>query len=104
MVVDHLPVKVREITSQLERFGCSKNISRHFGRRIRGKRDIERAIANHVEQDPAVELSALSEVLGKIAASVQSIRLRKMIVCFFAIKKHQLDLRSQIRMPPDYSR
>src|SRR6266702_2528202 len=104
MVVDHFPVKVREITSQLERSACRKNISRHFGRRICGKRDVERSIANHVEQDPAAELPASSEVLGKIAASVQSIRLRKMIVRFFAVKKHQLDFRSQTRMLPDCSR
>ena len=63
---------------------------------------LELIVSDHHEF--AAELPAASEVLGKIATSVQSIRLRKMIVRFFAIKKHQLDFRSQIRMLPDYPR
>src|SRR5438876_2331633 len=107
MVVDHFAVEVREITSQLERFRCRKDVSRYFGRRICRKRNVEGTIANHVEQDPAAELfgvAAALELSGKIPASVQSIRLRKMIVRFFAVEKHKLDLRSQIWMLPDYSR
>src|SRR4029077_2777613 len=106
MIVDHLAVKVRKITSQLERFRCRKNVSRCFGRRICRKRDVEGTIANHVEQDPAAELfgAGALELSGKIPASVQSIRLRKMIVRFFAVEKHELNLRSEIWMLPDYSR
>src|SRR5438876_3751913 len=106
MVVDHLAVEVRKITSQLERFRCRKDVSRYFGRRICRKRDVEGTIANHVEQDPGAELfgAAALELSGKIPASVQSIRLRKMIVCFFAVEKHELNLPSQIWMLPDYSR
>src|SRR5205814_4993313 len=106
MVIDHLAVEVRKITSQLERFRCSKDVSRYFGRRIRRKRDVERTIANHVEQDPAAELLGATtlELSGKIPAPVQSICFRKMIVRFFAVEKHELNLPSQIRMLPDYSR
>src|SRR5437588_1788434 len=106
MIVDHLAVKVREITPQLERFRCRKDVSRYFGSRICRKRDVEGTIANHVEQDPAAELfgAVALELFGKIPASVQSIRLRKMIVRFFAVEKQELNLRSEIWMLPDYSR
>ena len=106
MVIDHLAVEVRKITSQLERFRCRKDVSRYFGRRICRKRDVEGTIANHVEQDPAAELFGTTalELSGEIPASVQSIRLRKMIVRFFAVEKHELNLPSQIWMLPHYSR
>src|SRR5438876_9297473 len=106
MVVDHFAVEVRKITSQLERFRCRKDVSRYFGRRICRKSDVQGTIANHVEQDPAAEMFGATalELSGKIPASVQSIRFRKMIVRLFAVEKHELNLPSQIRMLPDYSR
>jgi hypothetical protein len=48
--------------------------------------------------------AAALELSGKIPASVQSIRLRKTVVRFFAVEKHELNLRGQIWMLPDYSR
>ena len=104
VIVDELPAQVGKIVSQLKRFCRGKNTSRNLGRGICGKRYAERPVANHVEQQPAAKLfrAAALKSPGKIAASVQTIRLRKLFKSFFAIKKHQFDFLSQTWLLPDY--
>ena len=104
VIVDQLPAKVGEITSQLKRFRGGKNIARHLSRGIRGKRDAERPVANHVEQEPAAKLfrAGALQLPGKIAAPVQTISLRELLDSFLAIKKHELNFPGQIRMLSDH--
>ena len=105
VIIDQLPAEICEIISQLQRFRRGENISRHVGRRIVGKRDAKRSIANHVEQQSAAKLlrTFLLKLPGKMAASVQTIRCGKLLAGFFAIEKYQFNFPGQIRMLPDYT-
>src|SRR5258708_16388986 len=102
MVVGHYAIEVAEITSEFQRIGRRKNISRHFHRRIRWQSDIQRTVAYHVEQDATAKLfprPSICKLPGEVAASVQAIGLRKILVSLFAIKEHQFNLGCQIRVP-----
>src|SRR5204863_2457202 len=101
VIVRHFAVEVAKIVSQFQPLGRRKNISRHFHRRICWQSDVQRTVAYHIEQDAAAKLLTrlgICKLPGKIAASVQTIGLRKMFVGFFAIKEHEFDLGGQIRM------
>src|SRR5438046_10532574 len=99
--VGHFAVEVAEIVSQFQRLRRCKNISRHFHRRICWQSDVQRTITYHVEQDSAPKFFArfgICKLAGKVAASIQTIGLRKILVGFFAIKEHQFNLGGQIQM------
>src|SRR4030095_12211050 len=104
VIVDQFPAQVGEMTSQFQRLRRRKYVARHFCRRILRERDRQRTVADHVEQDPAAKLfgSTASELPGEITASVEPINFGKVFIRFFAVKKRELNLCSQIWMLPEH--
>ena len=104
MIVNHFPIQVSEITSQFERLRRCKNISGHFDRRIGRQRDLQGTLANHVEHNAAAILfRAVPELPRKITAPVKSVVVGIMFIRFFAVKKHKLNLCSEIWVLRQYA-
>src|SRR5207302_2261571 len=82
VIVNKLAIQVSEMASQFQCLGRSKNISRHFRRRIRRQSNVKRTIAHHVEQETAPKLfrAGASKLLGKVTATVQTVGFRELFV------------------------
>ena len=104
VVVDQFTAKIRKIISQVERFCRGEKIACHFCRRIRGKGNAKRAVANHIEQQATPKLlgAIALKLPRKIAAPIHAVRFGKLVESFFTIKKHQLNLARQTWMAPEH--
>src|SRR5207237_5952837 len=95
VIIGDSTAEISEVSTLAERIGGGKNVASQVSRRIRRQRYIERSVPDHIEEDSAANrfrFSRITQLLRKMAATVEPIGCGKVFECFFAIEKQKLDL------------